>query len=60
MDKAWVDSNSPREWPEAMCRVIAEGDSLAVSFLLLQQPERYLEDLVDCANAYTERVQGAT
>lgn len=57
VDSAWVEGHSPRTWPEAMCRVIAEGDSLAVSFLLLRQPERHLEDLVDCANEYTARMQ---
>lgn len=58
VDKEWADSHSARTWPEAMCRVIAEGDSLAVSFVLLRQQDRYLEDLVECANDYTEQMQG--
>jgi len=47
----WVRSNPPSAWPEAACRVIADGDTLAISGLVLLQPERTLQSLVDCANA---------
>lgn len=50
--KEWAQSHGPRQWPQAACRVIAEGDSLAASFVLLRQAQRNLADLVSCANAY--------
>lgn len=57
IDKAWLASSKPQDWPEAMCRIIAEGDSLAVSVVLLRQPQRKLEDLVACANDYVVRTK---
>lgn len=54
LEDGWVENHEPEEWPEAMCRVIAEGGSLTVQDVLLRQPTRRLEDLRDCANAIVE------
>lgn len=58
--KQWANTHSPREWPQEACRVIAEGDTLAASFVLLRQAQRSIQDLVDCANAYLAGDQGGS
>jgi len=49
-DREWVEGHSSTAWPAEVCQVLADGDSVAISWLVLQDPQRSLQDLVDCAN----------
>lgn len=49
---AWIRGRAPDEWPEKICRVIAEGDSVVIEDFLLNKPARNLDSLTTCVNQY--------
>lgn len=56
IDRNWAKENPDDTWPEVMCRIISQGDTLMVEDYMLRWPyqNRTIQGLVDCANALAE------
>lgn len=47
---ALLDGLQPGQWPPRACQVIADGDTLAIEDDFLQDPQRDMQSLAECAN----------